>query len=462
MSFPVTGQVNNTWITNLSMTKPAIREKYFKQYRDQFSAFFDFVQQYSESELISSETYGHFEEGKIWTKDTVFANGTIGTANTAKVVQISPITTAGVSTYVFMQENDIVEMEDAANSTTVFAVVQELAWNTDHYDATLIPLVLGEAIPAITAGKLIINHGNSWGEGTGQPSGQKTPYDYEEGYLQIIKTSFEMTGSAKTEQEWITYQEGGGNFTFHKEQMDAEMRHKRRIGQAFLTGQVITNAAAKVDKNGKARQNTEGALKFAATRGNVTSKAINAFDLAAFDSIENYSVSVRSDGVQLMLNPLARQQELNRLLKTQFGDNNINVLDKYLNKELKGFPEQSLAATMNYKLYTGSRNSYVLSSLDALNDPETFNAAGFGSKYQATSLIMPFGSTKDPVNKKMIPHFGVVYKGFKGYNRLLEVWDEGTARPTNRIGDLDIDKLNMRSHVGTRFAMGKQWQLVTG
>ena len=454
------GGVRHSWITNLSLNRPEIRSKYMKQYGDQFSEFFDFIQDHCMTEGVSSTTYSHYEEGKRHGYDTVAtANPTPGAANAAHVVVITNQTIGTETDLVFGQENDDIEFPGG-----VRAIVQSTSWNGTNWEFTCIPKELGEAIPAVAVNDVLINHGNAMGEGTGQPSSRRTPFEIETGCLQIQKETFEITGTAKTDDEWVTWSvEGEGNFTYHYEQLRAEEAIKRKIAQMMLTGTKITNTLAQKDKDGNDRTASEGAITFARTRGNLITVATTAMTLNNFDDIEAYSAKMRSDGVQLVMTALERGQNLNKLFKTEFQDaNNAAVLQRFRNKDLSAFDDMSLAATRNYKLLVMTKNQYIFTGLDLLNDPQMYNAsAAHGSRYQSLGLILPFDTVKNPETKTWGPKFGFTYKKFGNYSRLMEIWPDGSAKPAGRLGPIDNDLLYIRTDTGSRFACGKQWQLIT-
>jgi hypothetical protein len=466
----ILGNTNQEWIANMGLAKPDIQEMYYQQYGDQFYTLFDFVQDHGMMTSTDRDQSSHFEEGRLWGVDQVQGAVTVGVASTVKNVPLKNVTVNGVTTATFMQKNDIVIVQNAAGAI-VKARVLGITVSGNDKTAQLIPLKAGQAIPVLADGDKIINLSNSWGEGTSQPGSRKSQFDIENSYLQIIKTTMEITGSAKTDGTWLNGLietkkafNREGNFVFHKEQMNAEYQQKLKIGQMFLDGVTTTNAAALVDSDGAAVQTTEGAFEFAATRGNEMSVALNAFTLNDFDTMEVYDSGVRGNGEKLVMSGLRREQEFNKLFKSEFASTDASkLIDNYRNENLKGFEANSNRVSRNFKVYNSTRNSYIFGSIGMLDNPQTFSASTtLANKYQSKALVMPFGKTKDSKTAKLVPYFGLAYKEKNGYNRLMEVWDDGSAKSVNRIGPMDVDQLYIRSHVGTKFACGVKWQTITG
>tara|TARA_R110000772_G_scaffold18898_3_gene53230 strand:+ start:735 stop:2156 length:1422 start_codon:yes stop_codon:yes gene_type:complete len=471
----VVGQVREQWIANIGLARPDIMNRYYKQYGNQDYSLYDLIQDHGMMVTTDREEHSHFEEGKLLGNDTVKGAHTAGTAGALKTVVVNFQTLGGVTDQVYTLANDTVWVKGTGGEY-VQAVVQAVRKNAGDYDLDLIPLETGVAIPALADGVTIINNSNAFGEGTGQPNGRKEAMDIETAYLQIIKTTFAITGTAKTEGEYLesnSIYEGNtliksaygreGNFSFNKEQIGAEMRHKLAISQALLDGVQATNTAAQTDADGNKRRTTEGAFSFGESRGNTLSVPVGTFTLNHFDEMEIYGATVRSNGPQMVFAGLPRQQEFNKLFKSEFGSTTaIPMLDKWRNPDLKGYEEMSMRVSQNFKLYTSTRNTYMFASMDMVDNPETYGAAGFADKYGAKALVMPFGKTKDKQSGKAIPYFGVAHKSKGGYDRSMEVWDNGSAKSVNRIGPDDVHDIYIRSHAGSKYACGKQWQVITG
>lgn len=466
----ILGRNNQEWIANMGLAKPDIQEMYYKQFGDQFYTLFDFIQDHGMMVSTDREESSHFEEGRLWGVDQVDGAVAAGAAGAVVAVPLKNTTVNGVTTATFLQRNDIVIVQNAAGAI-VKARVQNVTVAGTTRTAQLSPLKQTEAIPALVDADQIINLSNSWGEGTAQPESRRSQFDIEKSYLQIIKTTMEITGSAKTDGTWLNGLvetnrafNREGNFVFHKEQLNAEYQQKLKIGQIFLDGQVTDNPLAQVDFDGNATQTTEGAFEFAETRGNVMNVALNAFTLNDFDTMEVYDSGVRGNGEKLVMSGLRREQEFNKLFKQEFASTDASALiDNYRNENLKGFESNSRRITRNFKVYNSTRNSYIFGSIGMLDNPQTFSATTtLANKYQAQALVMPFGKTRDTKTSKLVPYFGLAYKEKNGYNRLMEVWDDGSAKSVNRIGPMDVDQLYIRSHVGTKFACGVKWQLITG
>lgn len=445
-----TGVIDSVYGANMSLHMPEYREKIFLRKGDQFAEFFEFVQALGRLEPVSQESGGHWEEGDRWGWLEVATTAAAGANNAATVVEVVP-----TSGKIFARENDIIEFQNG-----VQGIIQSVTPGTP-FQLSVIPITLNQAIPAVTANDLLRVGPSSWGEGTAQPEGRRKQFVYEEYFMQTFKETIEATGTEKTNKTWVSMPDGNGvNSLWHINQPDAEYRAKMQIQDAFISGKQITNPAAQVDSAGNVRSATEGMLEFASTRGRLWNGiASGGLTLATFDAIEDYAVSQRSEGLLMFFSGLARAQEINTLMKTDFQDANINEVRKAVDKNII-YPELSMSAIVNYKLLQLSKCTMMFTSFDALNNPNTYSLSGFKSRYQEVSVVVPFGKVRTSDGKKL-PHFSFAYKEHAGYNRGFEVWEDGSAKSSNRIGPVDKDLLYIRSQMATRFAGGNQWQIIT-
>jgi|GEM_PF-5382205 len=455
------------WLADINILEPSIANKYSRIYGDHFAEFHDMLTSWGMTSPTGRTEYGHFEEQRIWNNDIIGAPSAAGAAGGFVTITLQGQTVGSYTNETFLDENDEVEIWDAANMEAIQCIVQERIVAGTTITAVIAPKDGTKVIPALAPGDIVINKSNSWGEKTGQPNPRKYAYDFESGCTQIIKSTMCISGSAKTEDTYLDGDAGfkilkgvdGTNFAYHDLQYKVELEQKRKITQALFSGTKIDNAALQVDKEGNRRTSTEGALSFA-ERGNVVSIPLGTLTVNDFEALENNSVSFRNDGKQIVLSALARQQEINRVLEAKFAATSNNAqLMRTPNSEIPG---ESLDATTSFRCLQGTRNKYYFSSMGILDDPTVYNNGNFADQYQAISLMFPWGTFKDPKSGKQESYFGFKYKKKGTYNRRMEVWEDGSAKSRNQIGPIDMDAIYLRSDIGSCFSHGKLWTKITG
>lgn len=441
--------LNRTIASDLNFLHPEFRRMAKEQWGDQWVTLYDFFKAMGNDVAVSNETYGHWEGNLIHQSATVRTVKASASANNAAAT----IDVTSSSDKVYIRIGDSVEFINGVKGR-VTAVTRVGA---NNWNATVIPTTLDEAIPALALNERIMIYSNSFGEGTGQPASRYRDFDYVSNTLQILKETLTGTGTARTDKIWFNVP-GSKDTFFHVNQLDVERRLKLYISNALVNETQITNTAAQTD-DGNTVTRTQGMLDFARSRGTIVTKAAGAFAVTDFDTLEANAVRARAPQTLLMLNGLDRAQEIDSKLTTEFQDSNIAQVQRSINGNY--FKEgESLEALMTYKQLKKNKCTFILGNMDAFDHPEMYAATGFASKYGNTALVVPFGKTKDPKTGKLSPYMGFAYKSYAGYNRAMEVWDYGSAKPVNKIGDIDTDNIFARAHVGFWGSLGNHWQII--
>jgi len=480
---PMSGGIEQEIASNLTYLKPEFRALAKKRFGNQWSTFFDVLMSMGYNRPTANTTYNWFEEGKKHRVVTLAATQTdLEAGDTAVTYVVEGDPDSSGRTSAFIRQYDLVEfpcgvkgmvsLEPTANSgdathwdVTIVPIKKE---SVDGADEATLPTVNASnavhtsANRGATSGDELIIYSNAHPEGSGQPTPRYKHFHKESGYTQIIKNALQTTGTAKTNRIWFSIEGANGRQTFfHVNQMDVEYRQKQDISHAFLVGSTITpGSAAAALETTKLVQSTEGMVDFATARGNAQSVAAGSYTMADFNDLETYHVSQRGSGVLMVSSGLTRAQEFNTLFDTQFNDSNIQRVDKMMDSSMV-FSDQSLSGIMHYKALTTTNTTFIFTGMDLFNNPMTLAADDFKAKYQNMALIFPFGEYTDPKMGTPNPYVGFRYKQEGDYSRLMEVWDDGTAKPANRRGSIDEDNLYVRSDVGTEFGCGNMWQIIT-
>lgn len=453
----VTGQINDAIGTDLNALYPEHRRQALAALGDQWASYYELLTGMGQTVSVSQETYTHWED-LFWISSQTIKTGTAAGAADATV---NIIFQEDVNSRTYAREGDTIILPGDIRAILGVKI------GVDTFPAT--PTVLGTNIPILSTGDVVSVEANAFGEGTDQPEGRFNSWLEDGGEVQIFKETIDITGTAKTDQTWFGGSEesgaGEGRTLWHLNQPTAEYRIKIQMQNAFSTQEPFTNPAAQADASGNVIRSTEGFIPYIKRRGNVLTIAAGAVTLADFNAIELYSASQRAAGVQLVMSGLTRGQEYNTLFKTEFADSNIPQVQKAMEENMQHgqyvvYRELSLSAIINYKMLKMTTNAYCFSEYDIWSSPEMYNTTPLAAIYQNYSAFLPFGSHRDPYIGTEYPYFGYAYKNFGGYNRKLEIWDFGSAKPVNRIGGIDSDNLFLRAHQGSWYNCGNRMQLI--
>lgn len=194
----------------------------------------------------NSSIFRHWEEDRLHAP-IVMATTTGGAANAAVEVNIAssdvmsigqtePYIGSGTTDVVFPIVGDVGFFE---NNVEAYVT----AVDPDAPSFTVCPTQLGEAIPTVADGDKFTITSQASVEGSDRPASKTGRVIYYENNTQIIRTSYDITGTARGEIVWIDFvgKYGAGKYWYYKDMDDAWKRHKQKIAHANIFGQNITN-----------------------------------------------------------------------------------------------------------------------------------------------------------------------------------------------------------------------------
>jgi hypothetical protein len=313
---------------------------------------------------------------------------------------------------------------------------------------TVIPVVLGTAIPAVLTSDVLIITGNAHQEGTNQPLSQAGRVNRYVNNMQIIKESNKTTGTALGQEIW--FQVPGlngqmGYLYYYKGQNDAYKRCKNLREMALLTGQKITNTTLATAQETLTK--TEGLIPAVQNYGNTTTyNGITGITKADFqtmttDQLDKYRGAKENalfSGIKLRMgidNFVSVEMQNGGVIYNAFDGKK----DQYVNFSFKSFEMQG---------YT-----YHLKTYDAFNYQQILGAPG--QTYSQSAVVIPMetgvASFGTAGVKETVPPLRMNYVSQAGaggsYSRDWEEWKTGAANGTY-TNENDSLQINWRSHFG--------------
>lgn len=440
-------------ISNFDLHEPDKLTRLMKRYGGQGLGFLLTLKALGFELQAKNDTYSHFEERRI--HDTIKAKANVsapGGTNDILITLHSDSVDSDNNYYprvydeVMFSDETVGYIYDIDTSTPT-APVLTIRLND-----------VSQTFPAVTAGEEISIISSQFSEGSGQPTGAVSGTDEFENYAQIIKETIGVTGTEMVTQSWLTNKKDGvTSYYWLKGQADLDYRMSLKIDGALLFGRKTDNPNAIDPTTGKAIKTTHGLIPTIRDRGYVDPIAAGGEAITDFDRWDRYLDQQGVGKFSLIYAGINRHQGMENVLKPYFADTNINYTRQVVNDEIFASNE-SLAATVNFKLFTKSERTFLMKRMNNFNNPKTFGVTGYDMPYQA--LILPIDKRKDAKTKEMLPTIGFRFRGLGKYNRRMEVWQYGTAGEGLKLGDVDDKKTYQRAHVGGHWMCVNQMILV--
>ncbi|MDA3806301.1 MAG: hypothetical protein PF440_00165 [Thiomicrorhabdus sp.] len=443
-------------VSGFDIHKPEYMNTLFSRYGDQGASYFQLLRSMGFEKEVANDTYGHFEENRIHEVCIVNANvsqPSIGA--TITFVLSSDSLDANNNFYlrlwdILLFPNEVTGSVSAIDVSSPAAPSITVTLNDDT-----------ERFPALTAAQELIIISNAFSEGSGQPEGAiRGTWEYEND-AQIIKETIGATGSEMVNQDWFNVTSQGSKIPayYHLGQVDIDYRTALRIDGALLYGKRTVNASLLDSATGRAIKTTEGLIPYTRRVGNEQSYTSGAFDISEFDEMDNTLDREGAGSYILGLLGITLHQDIENSLKTYFADTNINYARQTTNEVLFNSNE-SLAASVNFKILTKSERTFLFKRMGVLNNPKLYGATGYESVGPKLGIFMPINKKKDPVSGNMVESIGTRYRGLGRYNRRMEVWQVGGAGEGLKVTEFDKRETYQRTHVGAHHRGGNQFVLL--
>lgn len=470
----IVGFPSDKLMSSFDWWKPEVASDYYRIFGDQGMSSFKNMRALSMTMEVAQDTRTTYSQEKIHQTIHVGSGGITTVSAPAGTYSFLLSTTAGADDFLVssgttpyssatyyqpVQANDRIMFQGTGGR-----IVATVTGVTGSYPTVTVAIKLASAadisagsfVPAnYPAGTELSVFTNAYAEGTEQPDGTvNMPYQDTE-YAQIIKTSFQITGTQMVNQLWVSkYSGDGGEIIGYRTigMKDAEYQHELAIGYALLFETPTTNSTF-VGSNVEPTKSTEGFITYWKRRGLTINYAAGTFGISMFDLIDaqadkNFGPTYYQFGMGRDL-----YNEKDNSLKQYFQNTMQAYEDPRTVADLFG-NNTGLAQTVRFTLFTKGRRTYCLTPIEEFNNPTVTDIAGYNTP--GLGFVVPIGKQRDTKSGLDLPYMGIGYRALGGYNRMAEVWAVNGAGNGLKVITQDIAKLNYRSHMMACHVGGNQ------
>ncbi len=299
--------------------------------------------------------------------------------------------------------------------------------------------LVGTAETAIIASSEFAIIGNAYAEGTGQPEGLTPRVHHYQNHTQIIKETFEVTGSEATN---VTYLKTDGGYLWYlKGEADTHKRFQDYCELACVLG--TASAASTVDtgdSGGSRVFTTEGLLPFIEGKGQSMDLGSSAITMADFDAAVKSLDKFRGAKEMALYAGINLSLDIDDLLAAQgaYAAGGANYGTFANNKDM--------ALNLGFNSFSRGGYTFHKKTYDLFNHPSLLGADGFN--YNGYGMCIPMDSQKDARSGEKVPALRLRYKAANGYSREMEHWLTGSAVLQNKTNQTDTLQCNYRSERG--------------
>lgn len=368
---------------------------------------------------VHSTEFYHYEED--WLHQTFTFSTNVSSGASFSSVGITPVldgASDSITAKAFVRVNDIIQNELGEQARVTAVTASDTA-------VTISGVGWGGNFSATTSMQIAVV-GNAWGEGTDQPNGITPRVNQYRNYTQIIKESFDATGSAMTEKIWFTVQNADGSTGFlwtFKGERDTYQRFINYKEMQMIVGKAVQGT------NGSP-YGSEGLEQFARS-GNTFQYDI--FDLEDVDTIIDQLEEQRGAQENLFI--------MGQRLKMSFDDAIGNATNFTAGGIQYGAFNGNKEIAINFGFSSYGRAGYTFHSMNykPFTYPKLLGA--LGDRYKKAGCIIPVGDYIDPQTRDITPSLRARYKAMPNYSREMESWvtgSAGLATPTNENDGLQV------------------------
>lgn len=268
----------------------------------------------------NSSIFRHWEEDRLHAP-VVMAATAAGAANAAVVVNI-----AAADVFEIGQSAPYI---GTATTDVVFPAVGDVGYFENNVEAyvtavdpngptfTVCPTQLGENIPEALNGDKFFITSQASVEGSDRQQSKTGRVIYYENNTQIIRTSYEITGTARGELVWIDFngRNGSGKYWFYKDMDDAFKRHRQKMAHANIFGQNITNTTLTAITGLSTLKKTKGLVPTIKESGIVEEYTSGALALADIESLTDSLLEQMAGNDYVLLASNGLRKDFNKLFR---------------------------------------------------------------------------------------------------------------------------------------------------
>lgn len=423
----------STW--DVDIHKPDKRNTLFRTKGNQGMGFFQLLETLGASTPSGQTEISHFEEG--WMHETLVSGTSVAAsaagASIAITIAASTIDTAGKY---YVRPTDLVMFPNQ----TVGYVTQIVAGV-----ATIVPLKATAVLGPVAAGQELIIYSNAQAERSGGVEGRISKPEEKFFTHQIIRESFDVTGTEKTNRTWLDKDSDGNDISaWHlKGQLEMDYRFALSIDGAALFGQNVDNPSL------GALRTMIGLVPWIQAGGNIALYNPGLLTIADFDAMTRRLDKNFAPAESLGMLGIDLFQDIENL----FTDNFVENPQIYANGSNRA---QTIDIDIRQLKKTG--RTYNFKKMEVFNHEKLYGAAGFD--ISGLGVWIPQGTTKDSKTKEVIPYVGMRYKQLGKTSRRMRVWSTGGAKETNQTSDIDEEKMHMLTEMATQFVANGSFYLM--
>ncbi len=454
MALAVTAPYTNAYVSALDLLQPEKLPIAFKRYGAQGANTYLWLRAMSKKRMVSRDTYSHWEQD-LW--NPTFTNLNLVAAAAAGAPQSITLSPADLNSLnqFYPQRTDIVYYKNGKKG-----IITAVDVSTPTAPVlTVYPVQdgAGFSLPQVAAGEELSIISNASSEGASQPTARTTSYTEFSYNTQIIKSTVGATGTAMTDQTWITIN-GLPGAPLYTEAMDAmAYRQSLAISHALLVGTPGDDTV--IDSTtGRPFKLTEGMLTVANRLGNPLTYTPGAYTVTDFDNYGRILDREYAPNEVSYRGGLAHMNDVENGLVNYLAGTRVQYNDVKTQMYSLGVT-QDMSVNIGFSYLTKGGRTFAFSREPMFTNQQTLGIPG--SATPTTAIITPMGSVKDEYSGENRNIFGYCYKGYGAYSRENETWQVSGAGPGLKVIADDLQNMYMRSEIGGEWFGVNQWIVVT-
>lgn len=450
-----------------------ITEEIFKQYGDQFAAAYLMVRKMGAFKPVDQVKFYHFEDTRFQEKLVVENTATAAGAGLPLTFTLDP-TTLGLNGESYARPWYNIVFPGGFVEGTITSVTP-----TNAPSCTIVVTPKDPSVTlSVVAGQELVVGAPNFGEGSNQPKGITPKLVRRDFLTQILKESYQNSGTAATDAASVSIQDYVASSTLSSElkaqlssmglgntfvllgTLGVEIRHAAQVAGMIYFGQENTNNITPIvdtDPNaldGTVRA-TKGLYHHIQDRGGVVNYTTGSFGLADYDACADYLQSQNVSALRPIMHLLGNKQQ--REIENALISSNAAVFTTYTkdtaNKEIYAGAGKSM--NTSYVEVTKGNYSFCQVLEPIFHDPATYGAVGYNTPN--LGFMIPMTPGKDAKSRQPIDHMSVRYKQLGGYNRAYNVWNRGQT-----ITNYDIQSLELQADLGLQVFGANQMIVLEG
>lgn len=439
--------VNDAFVTSMGAHKPEYRDFLIKNFGLEGHTLYDKIAMLgytSTFDGVMQTSFSHFEKGMYMDYAAVLNTVADPGAGNPITIAIDPASVVGGAIYPRL--NDTVQNVN----TGATGYIAQITGTTPNFSIVIQPLKNGVSFGGVVANDQLLIYGNTFAEGTDQPTGRASQVTSFSFNAQIVKETVTTSNSELTNQTWFTWE--GKPRVFDGYVMESELRLKKYISGAAMIGETVTDPTAVA---AGLRQMT-GLIPYIGQYGYTMPYTGGTWQLNNLKAMGKQQVRAFAGKEFMVMQGIGLASEQGDAIGGLFTQN-PTILSKrngdwgYNNTKDVDLDFESITMA-------GTKIKYQLNTMEELSHPHQWGLPGYS--YEGLGLVFPNARNTDPVNKGEVPNLQFRHKEMGGYSRKHRVWYTGGGSDYANTTTIDATQHNMISELGTEIYAGNQFYLI--